>query len=229
MPDNFLVQQANGEWAEIRAIDVGGGVLVPQVNTDSGPGMPGVRAGTTIGPDIRAAAAATTAIAANTLYGHPLWVPETALFSGMVLSVGTAVPGVSGKMALCAGAPGGVNGALIEESPTILDMNSAANTVLTAAFAAPRLLQRGWYWPMSKFDGAAQPHTMNPGGIMGAGAVLMYGGLSLAAFVRSIGNTGTYYRASVADAYANDFPTLPALSFFASSPGVPIMGLVAAP
>ena len=189
---------------------------------------PGIRSGDTLGPDLRSAASSTTAIAADTIYGHPIFVPDTIAFSGMALSVGTAVVGVTGKMALYANAGNLTNGALIEESASSLDMNSAGATVLVATFSSGRTLAPGWYWLTSKFNGAAQPYTMSAGGLMGSGAVFLFGSPNLAPFVRSVAGSAVYTRATVADAYANAFPALPILTRGTNTPGTPIMGLVAA-
>lgn len=39
MADNFLIQEPNGEWREIRAIDQGDGVLVPVTSVTPTPGL----------------------------------------------------------------------------------------------------------------------------------------------------------------------------------------------
>ena len=81
---------------------------------------------------------------------------------------------------------------------------------------------------MCKFDGAAKPNTVQAGGLMGNGAVLMYGAPSIGPFVRAIGGSLVTTRATIADTYADPFPSLPVLALGTGTPGVPIMVLVAA-
>ncbi len=188
----------------------------------------GVRPGNTLGPDLRAAAATTTAMAADTLYAHPIFVPETVSFVGLCMSIGTSVAATLGKMGLYAAAARGNIGALIEECAATVDMNAAGNAIVQTNFASPRTLAVGWYWPACKFNGLAQPHSLAGTGLMGNGGALLYGSLTLAVNVRAIGAAGTTTRAEAASAYASAFPAQPTLIFQTGTPGVPIMGIVAA-
>lgn len=188
----------------------------------------GMRSGNVVGPDTRIAASATTAVAADILYAHPVSVVESGPYVGIQMSVGTSVAGVSGKAALYSGTPNGVL-TLIEECAGTLNMAATANVIVQVNFAAARSLV-GRFWLACKFDGAAQPHT-NPSGagstFPGGGINSFYGG-GLATLVRTVPNTAINTRATVADTYAAAFPATATLTFGTGSPGVPIMGLVAA-
>jgi hypothetical protein len=187
----------------------------------------GVRPGNTIGPDLRATAATATAMAADTLYAHPVFVPEAVPFVGVCMSIGTSVAATLGKMAIYGAAARGNIGALIEECVATVDMNAAGNAIVQTNFASPRTLAVGWYWLACKFNGLAQPHSLSGTGLMGNGGALLYGSLTLAVNVRAIGAAGTTTRAEAASTYASAFPATPTLTFQTGTPGVPIMGIVA--
>jgi hypothetical protein len=189
----------------------------------------GLRSGNVVGPDMRLTAANASAVAADTLYAHPVVVPEGALFAGIQLSIGTSVAGVSGKAALYVGGSDGVL-TLIEECAGTLNMAATANAIVQVNFAASRFLPVRRVWLACKFDGAAQPHTLAFGAgstFPGGGSYAFYGG-GMATFVRTVPATGITTRATVADTYAAAFPASATLTFSSGSPGVPIMGLVVA-
>ena len=187
---------------------------------------PGYRSGVVYAPQVSAAVAGA-AVAADTIYGIPLLIPQAVTIAGMQIAVGTAVVGVLGKLAI-AQATGTGMGRLIAECNATVDMNSVATTALQAGFATNPALSVGWYWLLCKFNGAAQPYTLNQATVGAGGLVQYFGAQNIGPFVRSIG-ASAYMRGELADAYANAFPaSLTGATFGTGAPGAPILGVVTA-
>jgi hypothetical protein len=187
---------------------------------------PGYRSGVVYASQVSSAASAA-AVAADTLYGIPFQVGAPMTIAGVQIVVGTAVAAVLGKMGV-ARATGVGMGTLVAECNATVDMNSVANTVLQAGFAANPTLTTGWYWLLCKFNGAAQPYTVNQATVGAGGLVQYFGAQNLGPFVRSIG-ASAFMRGELADAYANAFPaSLTGATFGTGAPGAPVLGVITA-
>ncbi len=151
MADNLLVQQPNGEWARLRAVDIGDGVLVLQVQSQAAAYVSGGRY-----PLAETLAGAGAAIAAADVgYARPFMVraPVTPVAFGVRTSVGGA--GSSFKVGIFANNPS-------TNRPTGLPLTfndvgeptTANNTDDYAAVAPPVLLVPGViYWMVTTWTG----------------------------------------------------------------------------
>lgn len=168
----------------------------------------------------------TSAMTADTKYSHPVFVPQACTCTGIQVVVGAAVAAVLGNLALYrAGATGRSIGSLLATGTAEVDMNSVANTVLQADFAAGVALSPGWYYPVAKFNGAAQPISVpvTAPGLISASYWL--GAPALTSWVRN--GTGGNTRMTSAEAYASAFSTdFGAVTIGNLNPGSPLLGLV---
>jgi len=165
------------------------------------------------------------AMTADTRYAHPVYVPQACTCTGLQMVVGTAVAATLGKLSLYRGGAGRRIGALLGVGTTEVDMNSVANTVLQSDFAAGVPLSPGWYYPVCKFNGAAQPISIpsTAPGLISASYWL--GAPALTSWVRN--STGGYTKMTSAEAYASAFSAdFGAVTFAGLAPGSPLMGLV---
>jgi hypothetical protein len=202
----------------------GGGISQAQAGALVHPGMRS--GGVVYGPQVSSTALGA-AVAADTIYGIPLLVRGPVTIAGLQIVVGTSTVGVLGKLGIARATTGGM-GALLAECNATVDMNTAANTALQAGFASNPTLQDGWHWLLCKFNGAAQPYTLNQATTGAGGLVSLFGAQNLGPFIRSIG-ASAFMRAELAQAYASALPAdLTAATFGASAPGAPVMGIVTA-
>lgn len=197
---------------------------------DSGARLhPGYRSGAYYSTPVSGTPATTSAMTADTVYLFPISLIRGGTFSGMAIRVGTAVPATNGKLALYDNA-GGIEGTkrLIEACSATVDMNETALSTLTTNFAANRFIPAGFYWAASIFNGAAQPGALVQSQVYGAGLAPILGGSNLGAFQNV--SSATAIRFTVAgETYAGGFPaTLGAPSVAVTTPGSPILALVAA-
>jgi hypothetical protein len=167
----------------------------------------------------------TAAMVADTKYGHPIFVPQACVCIGIQMVVGTSVAGVLGKVALYSMRTRGLAGSLLAEAPNTIDLNAAGNTVLQSDFSASIPLTPGWYVPACKFNGAAQPISVQTTAPALISAAFYFGAPNLTSWVRN--GTGAYTKLTVAEAYANAFATDGStMAPAALAPGAPLMGLV---
>ena len=165
-----------------------------------------------------------SAVVADTIYLFAVQVQRRAPFAAIGIRVGTASPGVLGKMALYDNDGGPVGSKnLIAEGVGTVDMNLSANTTLALNFAAPQTLNPGWYWIASLFNGAGMPATINVAGVY-ANGISQYVGAS-----GPTGNTAApFIRFTVPQAYSQGFPLrLGAATTSSSAPGSPVAALMA--
>lgn len=187
---------------------------------------PGLQAGSQVlSLPMFAIGVTNAAMTADTRYAHPVYVPQACVCTGLQMVVGTAVAATLGKLSLYRGGAGRSIGALLGVGTTEVDMNSVANTVLQSDFAAGVPLSPGWYYPVCKFNGAAQPISIpiTAPGLISASCWL--GAPALTSWVRN--STGGYTKMTSAEAYASAFSAdFGAVTFAGLSPGSPLMGLV---
>jgi hypothetical protein len=106
-----------------------------------------------------AAINAATAVAADTLYAHPVSIFSDCRVGALALRVGALGAGLA-KMGIYS-TTGGRPGALVAEAATDVDLGVAAGTVLTASLTGGARLPAGVYWLASCFSAAtAIPNTM---------------------------------------------------------------------
>jgi hypothetical protein len=189
---------------------------------------PGYRTDAYYGSIITATASSTTAIVANTTYLCPIEVRVGHRFTGIACRVGTAVPGVLGKLALYdnRGGISGVKG-LVAAGVGTVDMNATAGDTVGLLFETPMFLAPGFYWGATVFDGLAQPYLMSQAAVYAHGLAPLLGAVSMAGVTG--GTAGVPIRFSVASTYAQAWTeTLAAPSLNVGTPGSPIVGLIAA-
>lgn len=187
---------------------------------------PGLQSGSqVISLPMFAIGSTSAAMTADVRYAHPVFVPQACTCTGLKMLVGTAVAAVLGKMALYRGDTGRSIGALLGVGTAEVDLNAVANTEVQADFAAGIPLSPGWYYPVCKFNGAAQPisiPTTAPGLIS---AAWWLGAPGLTSWVRN--GVSAYTRMTSAEAYASAFSAaFGAVTFSAGAPGSPLMGLI---
>lgn len=144
------------------AASAGSGVLEPNFQT--------YRSGAWYGLQVAGVLASAGAVvggaggAANSpIYACPLPVRRTVTISQLGMVVGTAVAGVTGKMALYGGDLLAGAGTLVAACVGTVDMASVANTQVSLSFSASQTIAPGLYWACAMFDGAAQPYNFSTG------------------------------------------------------------------
>ena len=230
MADAFLINQANGQFARIRAVDTGGGVLVPQVGGLGSMVVPGgvLRTGQRLMLPVYAVPIKTNAIAADTMYAYPIPVPVNTLLSGVAVQVGTAVAATLAKFGAALPGADGLPDALLGECPTPQDMNSGTDAELVASFSSAVSVPAGFVWGLFVANGAAQPFTVAPFNYQNQALAQVLGGTAMSHFTLQ-GGTGATIRVSRAHPYANAFPAnLTGWSRANAVPSSPIMAGVVA-
>ena len=173
------------------------------------------------------ASSLTVPSAANTIYLCPFQLLRPASFSAVAIRVGTAVPGVSGKLALYDN-DGGPLGAKNRVATGVCsgDMNTAGGTGVALNFPATVSLDAGWYWIASLFDGAAQACCLVQSANFAHGMAPYTGSQGIAGATSAI--TSAYIRWAVAQAYTAGFPDrLAGPTPNAANPGSPMGTLLA--
>lgn len=166
--------------------------------------------------------------AANSpIYACPLPVRRAVTISGLELVVGTAVAGVTGKMALYSGDLLAGSGTLVAACAGTVDMNSSAHIALPLSFSANQTLSPGLYWACAMFDGAAQPWTLssntNPFGELGQ----ILGASTAAGLIRTSATPQCLRVTSANQDYAVGFPTtFGTATVGTSTPGSPYIAMV---
>jgi hypothetical protein len=184
---------------------------------------PGYVSGRRYGPLLTQALVNTAPIAANTLYAQYLPVHHPVPIAGLSIRLGTAVPGVKGKLCLYT-----LDGDKLAEIANDLDMGGAVGPT-DGLFSASLVPPAGLYIATACFDGAAQPGTW-PHNVVQAGGFAWYtGGASISGI--TTGTTSSRLTAALTFGATNTpfFPdTLPALTLGTASPGSPYIAFMAA-
>lgn len=152
----------------------------------------------------------TQAVAANTLYAHPVFIERAASIEALGIGVGTPVAAALGRVALYATrqdvpAPGN----LLFGGATDLDFNSAAFTTLIQTIGTPVRVSRGIVWLVSIFNGAAQPRVLWGGVANGPMSLLpgrVLGSASLGGALSNEGPSQQVVCVSAAHTFGTAFP-----------------------
>lgn len=190
---------------------------------------PGYDPATWYGSVESGAVSITVAVAADVLYFCPIQIMRRSSWVSIGIRVGTAVPGVSGKLALYGNGdmPTG-NKQLLAAGVGTVDMNATAGTSVALNFASTMTLDPGWYWVVSLFDGVAQPNCMNQAAIAAHSLAPQLGAPTVAGAIGIVSSL-SYIRYSAARPYALGFPALvSSLSRSVNNPGSPIGALLTA-
>jgi hypothetical protein len=183
---------------------------------------PGYVSGRRYGPLLTQSLINNAAVTANTLYAQYTSILHPVTISGLSLRIGTAVAGVSGKMAIYS-----LAGAKLAEIVNDIDMNGAVGAA-DGLFSTNLTLPPGMYITTACFNGAAQPGTWAHNVIQAGGFAWYTGGTTFS----GISTSGSSSRLTAALTYAaanSFFPAaLPSLAPGTGAPGSPYMGFIVA-
>lgn len=160
-------------------------------------------------------------VVADTIYAFPIFIPESVSLNGIYITVGTPVIGVTGRIALytCSQTlPEPQN--LIVGSIVDNDFNAAANT--TYALVVNQRVPAGVLMCCAKFNGAAQPQTVEFAGVPPMRSEFgQFMGSSNAGSATGL-NTGiSFVRATLAAPYLDPWPASFTPGSFAYGFGTP--------
>ncbi len=168
--------------------------------------------------------------AANSpIYACPLPVLRPVTISGLAMAIGTAVAGVSAKLALYRGNLVEGQAALVEACAGSADMGGSANTEVVLSFAAPRRLGTGLWWAAVLFNGAAQPWSMSTALTALGDFAEKIGAGSAMALTRNALAIQTMRITSANQDFTVGFPAaFGAATFGVNAPGTPFIAMVVA-